>query len=77
MPDVVVAASERITTGTPPTTELAAGAIRLAQPPFDTATFPVGLDGGFGFPAGFMLAQNALRGHSIRLEPRSMRMLIE
>ncbi len=77
MPDVLVAASERRAAAPDPVREIAAGAIRLSQPPLDTASFPVGLDGGFGFPVGLMLAHNALRDHSIRLEPRSMRIVIE
>ena len=75
MPDVVVTASEGHRHG--PVLEIAAGPLRLTQPPLDTGSFPTGLDGGFGFPAPFMLAHGALRDRSIRLEPRSMKLLIE
>ena len=75
MPDVVVAASEGHPHG--PVLEIAAGPLRLVQPPLDTGSFPTGLDGGFGFSAAFMLAHGALRDRSIRLEPRSMKLLIE
>lgn len=78
MPDVVAASSEGyVATLDGPVREIAAGSLRLAQPPLEPASFPTGLDGGFGFRTGFMLAHNALRDRSIRLEPRSMRLLIE
>jgi hypothetical protein len=77
MPDVVVAASPGMAGQAGMLREIAAGPLRLTQPPVDTDSFPTGLDGGFGFPAGFMLAHHALRDHSIRLEPRSMRIFID
>ena len=77
MQNVVVAASERVAAAVDPVREIAAGALRLSQPPLDAASFPTGLDGGFGFPVSFMLAHHALRDRSVRLEPRSMRILIE
>jgi hypothetical protein len=77
MPDVVVAASSGMASQGGSLQEIAAGPLRLSRPPVDTDSFPTGLDGGFGFPAGFMLGHPALRDHSIRLEPRSMRIFIE
>jgi hypothetical protein len=76
--DVVVAASEAYVAGVGgPVRELAAGALRLAKPPLDPSPFPTDLDDAYGFRVGFMLGHTALRDRSIRLEPRSMRMLIE
>jgi aspartyl protease len=78
MPDVVVAASEGVErTLNGPVREISLGALRLVQPPLDLTSFPTGLDGAFGFPAGLMLAHNGLRDRSLRLEPRSMKLLIE
>lgn len=77
MADLVAAASEGTMAGLGGVKELAAGALRLTQPPLDTGAFPLGLDGGFGFPVGFLLGQNALRDHVLRLDPRSMRVWID
>jgi hypothetical protein len=78
MPDIVVAASESYVNGlNRPVREIVAGPLRLAEPPLDLASFPTDLDDAYGFRTCFMLGHNALRNYSIRLEPRSMRMLIE
>jgi hypothetical protein len=76
--DVVVAASEStVNNPSGPVREIAAGSLRLTNPPLDASAFPPDLDGAYGFRVGFMLGHDALRDRSIRLEPRSMRMLIE
>jgi hypothetical protein len=57
--------------------ELATGNLKLEKPALDPKAFPAGLDGSFGVPVGFVLGHAALRTHSLRLEPRSMRVLID
>ena len=57
--------------------ELEAGPLRLTRPRADPGPFPPGLDVAYGFTVGFVLGRDALRGRSIRLDPRSMRLWIE
>jgi hypothetical protein len=57
--------------------EFSAGPLKLVKPALDAKSFPAGLDGSFGIPVGFVLGHAALRGRVLRLEPRSMRLLIE
>jgi len=57
--------------------ECTAGPLRLVKPALDAKAFPAGLDGSFGVPVGFVLGHAALRNRVLRLEPRSMRLLIE
>ena len=57
--------------------EIAAGPMKLIKPALDLKMFPSGLDGAFGIPVGFVMGHSALRGHVLRLEPYSMRVLIE
>jgi hypothetical protein len=57
--------------------DLAVGALRFVKPPLDTRNFPMGLDSSYGFPVGFVLGQRALRKHSVRVDPRSMRAWID
>lgn len=58
-------------------TELSAGGLKLTRPALDPKAFPAGLDGSFGVPVGFVLGHNALRGRTLRLEPRSMKIAID
>jgi hypothetical protein len=57
--------------------DLSTGALKLTKPALDPKAFPAGLDGSFGVPVGFVLGHAALRTHSVRLEPRSMKVLID
>jgi hypothetical protein len=57
--------------------EIAAGPLRFVKPPLDPKAFPAGLDGSFGVPVGFVLGHAALRGHVLRLEPRSMTLAVD
>jgi hypothetical protein len=57
--------------------EITAGPLRLMKPPLDPKAFPSGLDGSFGVPVTFVLGHAALRGHALRLEPRSMTVAID
>ena len=57
--------------------EFAAGPIKLVRPALDPKGFPMGLEGQFGVPVGFVLGHAALRGRVLRLEPRSMKLAIE
>jgi hypothetical protein len=57
--------------------DFAVGPIKLVKPLLDPKGFPMGLEGQFGVPVGFVLGHAALRGRVLRLEPRSMRMAIE
>jgi len=57
--------------------ELEVGPIRLARPRLDTRAFPPGLDVACGFPVGFVLGREALKGRSLRLDPRAMRLWID
>lgn len=57
--------------------EFEAGPIKFAKPAVDTKGFPLGLEGQFGVPVGIVLGHAALRGRVLRLEPRSMKLLIE
>jgi len=57
--------------------DLAAGPLKLTKPALDPKAFPAGLDGSFGVPVGFVLGHAALRTHSVRLEPRSMKVAID
>jgi hypothetical protein len=57
--------------------ELSAGPLKLLKPALDAKAFPAGLDGSFGVPVGFVLGHAALRNHTVRLEPRSMKLAIE
>jgi hypothetical protein len=56
--------------------EITAGPLRLGPLKADPRNFPLGLDG-FGFPVGAVLGHAALKGRSLRLEPRSMKLQIE
>ncbi len=60
-----------------PLTELTAGPLRLVKPALDLESFPPGLESSFGIPVGFALGPAALRGRSLRVEPRSMTALLE
>jgi hypothetical protein len=57
--------------------DFAAGPIKLVKPALDPKGFPMGLEGQFGVPVGFVLGHAALRGRVLRLEPRSMKLAIE
>jgi hypothetical protein len=57
--------------------EVEAGPIRLSRPRVDPKTFPPGLDVACGFPVGFVLGREALKGRSFRFDPRAMRVWIE
>jgi hypothetical protein len=57
--------------------EVSAGPLKLVKPALDLKAFPAGLDGSFGLPIGFVLGHSALRGHVLRVEPRSMKIAIE
>lgn len=57
--------------------EFATGPIKLAKPAVDVKGFPMGLESQFGVPVGFVLGHAALRDRVVRLEPRSMQLLIE
>jgi hypothetical protein len=57
--------------------EFAAGPIKLVKPALDPKGFPMGLEGQFGVPVGFVLGHAALRGRVLRVEPRSMKLAIE
>ncbi len=57
--------------------ELDAGPIRLSRPRTDARAFPPGLDAACGFPVGFVLGREALKGRTLRLDPRAMRLRIE
>ncbi len=63
-------------TGAETPCDLAAGPLRIALPKPDVRNFPVGLNG-FGFPVGAVVGQEALKNRSLRLEPRSMKLLLE
>ena len=39
--------------------------------------FPLGLDGSFGLPVGFVLGHQAFASRVLRLDPRSMRLSID
>jgi hypothetical protein len=56
---------------------VAAGPLSVAKPPLSPAAFPLGLDGSFGFPVGVVLGPVALRGRSLRLEPRAMKIELQ
>ncbi len=58
-------------------TEVTAGTLRLARPPVNKNAFPVGLDGAFGLPVGFVLGHQALASRVLRLDPRSMRLSLD
>ncbi|HZE95480.1 MAG TPA: hypothetical protein VE981_00485 [Planctomycetota bacterium] len=64
-------------TGATAVEELTAGPLKLAKPALDPKAFPAGLDGSFGVPVGFVLGHAALRGRTLRLEPRSMKLAID
>jgi hypothetical protein len=57
--------------------DFAAGPLKLTKPSLDSKAFPAGLENSFGVPVGFVLGHSALRGRVIRVEPRSMKVLIE
>jgi hypothetical protein len=57
--------------------DLEAGPIRLSRPRTDPGPFPPGLDAACGFPVGFVLGREALKGRTLRLDPRAMRLWIE
>jgi hypothetical protein len=58
--------------------ELAVGPLRIAPKGApDARSFPQGLESVAGLPVPFVLGNSALQGRSFRLEPRSMRALIE
>lgn len=57
--------------------EFSAGGLRLTKPALDAKAFPAGLDGSFGVPVGFVLGHAALRGRTLRLEPRSMKVSLD
>jgi hypothetical protein len=75
---VTVAASELYTDPSGSrVTEISAGPFKLVKPPLDSKAFPAGLDGSFGVPIPFVLGHAALRGHVLRLEPRSMTLALD
>lgn len=74
---VTLAASEYYLSQGVEVASVSAGGIRLVKPALDSKAFPAGLEGAFGIPIGFVLGHAALRGHVLRLEPYSMRMVIE
>jgi len=57
--------------------EVATGTWTLSKPALDPKAFPAGLDGSFGVPVGFVLGHAALRSRRLRLEPRSMMVVID
>lgn len=57
--------------------ELSAGPIKLVKPLLDMNAFPAGLESSFGIPVGFVLGHSALRNRAVRVEPRSMKILID
>lgn len=57
--------------------EFSVGGLKLVKPALDPKAFPAGLDGSFGVPVGYVLGHNALRGKTLRLEPRSMKLAID
>jgi hypothetical protein len=57
--------------------ELTAGPLKLLKPAVEPKAFPAGLDGSFGVPVGCILGHAALRTRTLRLEPRSMKIVIE
>jgi hypothetical protein len=57
--------------------ELGVGPMKLMKPALEAKAFPAGLDGSFGVPVGYVLGHAALRNRALRLEPRSMKLLIE
>jgi hypothetical protein len=73
---VTLAASEMALQGAP-IAEFSAGPIKLVKPALEFKAFPQGLDGAFGIPVGFVLGHSALKGRILRLEPVSMKLLIE
>lgn len=60
-----------------PVNEVSAGPLKLNSPKSVPEAFPLGLDGSYGFPVGFVLGPGALRGRALRLEPRSMKLSLE
>lgn len=73
---VTLAASEMAVQGIP-VASFEAGPIKLSKPALEFKAFPQGLDGAFGMPVGFVLGHSALKGRILRLEPASMKLLIE
>ena len=57
--------------------ELQVGPLRLVNPPVDVPSFPTGLEASYAVPVGFVLGPAALRGRSIRLDPRTMTFRLE
>jgi hypothetical protein len=75
---VALASSELFVAGHgQPVNEVTAGPLKLASPKSVPAAFPLGLDGSYGFPVGFVVGPAALAGRILRLEPRSMKLSIE
>jgi hypothetical protein len=75
---VALASSELFVAGHgQPVNEVTAGPLKLSSPKSLPAAFPLGLDGSFGFPVGFVVGPAALGGKVLRLEPRSMKLSIE
>lgn len=72
---VTLAASDAVSGVT--VSEFSAGPIRLSKPALEFKPFPAGLDGAFGLPVPFVLGHSALKGRVLRLEPVSMKLLIE
>ncbi len=57
--------------------EIEVGPLRLARPRIDTRLFPPGLETAYGFTVGLVLGREALKGRSMGLDPRSMRLRLE
>ena len=75
---VTIAVSETFTQANPgEVREITAGPLRLARPTVNRNAFPVGLDGAFGLPVGFVLGHQSLTSRVLRLDPRSMRLSID
>ena len=75
---VALASSELFIAGTgQPVSEVTAGPLKLTSPKSIPEAFPLGLDGSYGFPVGFVLGPAALGGRIVRLEPKAMKLSIE
>jgi hypothetical protein len=75
--DVLVAGAPSLGSAVDEVREVGVGSFRLSRPPLDQSAFPAGLDSSFGVPVAFVLGHGALRDRAIRLEPRSMRIVID
>jgi hypothetical protein len=75
---VTIALSETFAQANPgEVREVSAGSLRLTRPAVNRNAFPLGLDGSFGLPVGFVLGHQAFASRVLRLEPRSMRLSID